>query len=273
MNKIIKPNISVILTYYNRPKMAKRAISKILNQTVSNFELIIVDDCSKKLLNFDKLFLKKNKITYLRNKQNIGSNRSRLKGLRVAKGNYICFHDDDDYWMRKKLENQYKFLKQNHDIYIVSSYAKNKKNNIIKFPLKPSNTSLSIYNCLGSFSIPMIRKNKILFTSLSNNLKNSQDWNVWRKISKVYPVATIPKTLVYINDGSHERITLQQNREKYYKSYLKVALSDNRNKIIRYYHRSLYNYHCSDKNLKKIFYGFFVFFLRMYTKIILFFDK
>jgi glycosyltransferase involved in cell wall biosynthesis len=143
MSKMTKPSISVILTFYNRPKMVKRAISKILNQTISDFELIIIDDCSKKPLILNKLFLKKKKITYLRNRKNIGANRSRLRGLKLAKGKYICFHDDDDYWLKNKLKKQFNFLEKNPNYYLVSCFAKN-KSKIIKFPINFSYISLSI---------------------------------------------------------------------------------------------------------------------------------
>lgn len=272
MKKNAKPIISIILTYHNRPQLVKRAISKILAQTIDNFELIIVDDCSKKPLILNKLFLKKNKIVYLRNRKNIGANRSRLRGLKLARGKYICFHDDDDYWMKTKLEKQFKFLEKNPKYYLASCFAKNKKK-IIKFPINFNDISLSIYNCVGSFSIPMIRKNKILFSSLNNNLSNSQDWLVWKRMFKAYPFAIIPEVLVFFDDGKHKRISSRQDKHKYYSAYLEVALEDNKNKLVNLYHKSLSAYHCSENNFLRMFYGTFTLILRYYTKILIFLNK
>ena len=252
--------------------MVQRAISKILAQSINNFELILVDDCSLKPISIEKFDFKDIQIRYLRNKENKGANKSRLRGLLAAQGRYICFHDDDDYWMKNKLEKQFNFLEDNPEYYLVTSFAKTNKK-VLKFPLRPSHTALSIYNCIGSFSIPMIRNNKILHKSLDNNLSNAQDWNVWRNIQAAYPVATIPEILVFFDDGTHDRISSRKNNKKYYSSYLKVALDNNSNILIRYYHIFLSSYHCQEDYLIKYFYGFMTLLLRSYIKVKLFFEK
>lgn len=252
--------------------MVYRAISKILNQSIKDFELILVDDCSKKPVAIEEFDFGDIKHTYIRNDVNKGANQSRLKGLKMSKGEYVCFHDDDDYWMREKLEKQLKFLEENLDYFLVSCFAKT-NNKVLEFPLRPTKTALSIHNCIGSFSIPMIRKNEILYKSLNNNLSNAQDWNVWRNIQRNYLVAALPETLVFFDDGMHERISSKKDNKEYYSAYLKVALADNPNILIRYYHKALSAYHCSEGNLKKYFYGFITLLLRCYVKTKLLFEK
>lgn len=262
----------MILTFHNRHEMVKRAISRILDQSINCFELILVDDCSDEQILLQEFDFKEIQFTYLRNKKNKGANQSRLNGLMKAKGEYICFHDDDDYWMKNKLEKQLNFLEENPEYYLVSSFAKT-HNKLLKFPLNPSKTALSIYNCLGSFSIPMIRNNKILNSSLDNNLSNAQDWNVWRNIQKNYLVATIPEILVFFDDGTHDRISSKKNNKEYYSAYLEVALNDCPNILVRYYHMTLSAYHCTEDILIKYFYGFLTLLLRLYIKIKLLFEK
>lgn len=261
-----QPEISVILTFHERPEMVKRAINHIIQQSFHDFELILVDDCSKKRLRLGDIDFGGLPVTNIRNETNLGANQSRLRGLKLSKGKYICFHDDDDYWMESKLEKQYDFLEKNHEYHLITAYAQaNKK--VVKFPKKPTSLSLSVHNCIGSFSIPMIRNSDILRQSLDNNLTNAQDWNVWRNIIKDHKVGTLEEILVFFDDGDHERISSVKNIKEYYSSYLEVALKDSPNFLIKSYHQSLANYHCSNSLIKTYVWGFFTLILRAYTKI------
>ena len=259
------PKVSIILTFHNRPEMVKRALKKITLQTFQDFELILVDDYSSLPLRLEDINFGEIQVNCIRNKTNLGANQSRLNGLKLARGKYICFHDDDDYWMKTKLEKQFNFLESRPNFHLVTAYAQaNKK--IVKFPLNPSLFSLSIYNCIGSFSIPMIRNSNILYSSLDNNLTNAQDWNVWRNIVKYHKVGTLKDVLVFFDDGLHDRISSIKNINQYYSSYLKVALIDTPNNLIKYYHKSLANYHRSESIIKKCIWGFIMFILRAYIK-------
>jgi glycosyltransferase involved in cell wall biosynthesis len=265
------PKVSVILTFHNRPELVQRAIFHILCQTFQDFELILVDDCSDNVLDLECIDFKGILVKHLRNEKNLGANLSRLKGLGFASGDYICFHDDDDYWMEDKIEKQFNFLEKNQDFCLVTSYALT-NHKTLKFPLKPSRISLSIYNCIGSFSIPMIRNSKELGKALDNQLSNAQDWHVWRCLEKCSPMATIPKVLVFFDDGPHDRISSVKNVDKYYSSYLCVALNDTPNDLIKYYHYILASYHCHKMGVVKILLGFVYFILRTYIKIKLRFE-
>jgi len=263
-----RPKVSVILTFHDRPDMVKRAIKHLILQSFQDFELILVDDCSEKPLALGDIEFGSLVVTHIRNETNLGANKSRLNGLKISKGDYICFHDDDDYWMVDKLKKQLDFLVKNPDYHLVTAYAQaNKK--VVKFPKRPSSFSLSIHNCVGSFSIPMIRNSDTLRHSLDNNLTNAQDWNVWRNISRHYKVGSLEEILVFFDDGAHDRISSVKNIEQYYSSYLKVALQDSPNALIKYYHQSLANYHCSDVLIKTYLWGFVTLFLRGYIKIAL----
>ena len=154
-------------------------MQNIIKQSYKNFELILVDDNSRDKLNIEQINFEDIPVQHIVNEVNLGANQSRLIGLRHSKGKYVCFHDDDDYWMTDKLFKQVKFLDNNPEYYIVSAYAKTKAK-VIKFPPNPSSFSLSIYNAVGSFSIPMIRNTNLLAKSLDNDLTNAQDWHVWR---------------------------------------------------------------------------------------------
>lgn len=105
------PLVSVIIPTYNGESTILRAINSVLNQTYSNLELIVVDDCSK-----DNTFevvknVKDKRVKVLRHKENRGGSAARNTGIKEAKGEYIAFLDDDDEWLSEKVEKQVEYLK------------------------------------------------------------------------------------------------------------------------------------------------------------------
>ncbi len=98
--------VSIILLTFNRKNLVKKAIDGILAQTYKDFELIIVDNCSKD--GTEKLIssYKDKRIRYFRNdnKGIIATNMNH--GSKRAKGQYIALCDDDDIWLPTKLEKQ-----------------------------------------------------------------------------------------------------------------------------------------------------------------------
>jgi glycosyltransferase involved in cell wall biosynthesis len=83
-----------------------RAIDSVLNQTFSDWELIVVNDNSSD--NTDDVMKKYNdpRIIYIKHAKNKGGSAARNNGLKAAKGEYIAFLDDDDRWLSTKLEKQ-----------------------------------------------------------------------------------------------------------------------------------------------------------------------
>ena len=91
--------VSVIVPVYNTEKYIKRCIDSILEQTYTNLELILINDGSSQ--NEEEIILgyaaKDSRVRYVKNEENIGQYLTRLKGVRLSKGDYIAFVDSDDY--------------------------------------------------------------------------------------------------------------------------------------------------------------------------------
>ena len=100
------PLFSIILTAYNQENCLRRAISSILNQTLQDFELIIVDDCSTdSTVKLCEKYISLNKnVKLFRHSKNSSSHAARMTGVKNAKGKYVLFLDGDDYFFIDALE-------------------------------------------------------------------------------------------------------------------------------------------------------------------------
>ena len=106
--------VSVIVTTYNRKEYLTETINSILNQTFSDFELIVIDNFSE--YDFFELIGSFNdkRIRGFQNANNgvIATNRN--IGIKNARYEYLAFCDDDDLWMSNKLEKQVLFIENNN---------------------------------------------------------------------------------------------------------------------------------------------------------------
>ena len=102
------PLTSIITPVYNTVKYLKQAIDSVLSQTLTDWEMILVDDCSEdgswELL--EVLAKNDGRIRIIRNNKNSGSGISRNKAIDLADGKYIAFMDSDDLWHPDKLKIQ-----------------------------------------------------------------------------------------------------------------------------------------------------------------------
>lgn len=101
--------VTAIITTHNRKKLLKRAIDSVLHQTYNNIECIVVDDHSDDGTN-DLCLQYPVQYIYIPFIESKGGNYARNKGIKAAKGKYIAFLDDDDYWLPTKIEKQVALL-------------------------------------------------------------------------------------------------------------------------------------------------------------------
>ena len=99
--------VSILMPAYNAERYISDAIESILNQTFEDWELVIIDDCSadntgKKC---DEYANRDKRIRVFHNNVNIGISRTKNEALKIAKGEYIAFCDDDDLCLPRALED------------------------------------------------------------------------------------------------------------------------------------------------------------------------
>ncbi|TQQ83943.1 glycosyltransferase family 2 protein [Peptacetobacter hominis] len=169
--------VSIVTPVYNAEKFLKETIISIKNQTYTNWELLLVDDCSSDSSpEIIKEFLKKdNRIKYIRMEKNSGAAISRNTGIKHAEGQFIAFVDSDDVWDSKKLETQINYMLKNKVGFTFTSYRYMrecgiKTNKIARAPKKIDYNGLlknTIIGCstvvidrniIGEFEMPVIKR-------------------------------------------------------------------------------------------------------------------
>lgn len=111
-----RPIVSVIMPAYNCEKFIAKAIESVLNQGVP-LELIIINDCAtdgtEKVI---QKYLSDERIRYVKNEQNMGVAKTRNRGVRLAKGDYVAFLDSDDWWGENKLSKQLALIEKENRV-------------------------------------------------------------------------------------------------------------------------------------------------------------
>jgi len=122
---MIKNLVSIIIPTFNSSLYIERTIRSILNQSYSNFEILIIDDCSKDFENLkNKIegFLDDRIILNRLNSKAFASG-ARNYGVRIARGEYIAYLDSDDEWFEDKLQTDIQIIKkyENEDIVLYNA--------------------------------------------------------------------------------------------------------------------------------------------------------
>lgn len=101
-----KPTVSVIMPAYNCETFIAAAIESVLVQTVP-LELIIINDCANDGTDRAiRTYLSDTRILYVKNDRNLGAAKTRNRGVKLARGEYVAFLDSDDWWEADKLYKQ-----------------------------------------------------------------------------------------------------------------------------------------------------------------------
>ena len=104
-HNISTPKISVIVPVYNTAKYLKRCVESLIDQTLRDIEIILIDDGSKdQSPDICDEYARNDSRVYVIHKQNQGQGLARNDGIKAANGEYICFLDSDDYYEPKTCE-------------------------------------------------------------------------------------------------------------------------------------------------------------------------
>jgi len=115
------PEVSVLVPVYNCEKFIRESLESILNQTFTNFELIVIDDASTDSTPEIVKSYKDPRIVFVQKPQNTGYTHSLNTGLQMARGEFIARMDGDDISRSTRLEKQVAYLQSHPDVLLVGS--------------------------------------------------------------------------------------------------------------------------------------------------------
>lgn len=182
--------VSIVMPTYNCGKYIKASIESVQSQNYTNWELLIVDDCStddtEKIVN--KLKETDKRIHYYRFNKNQGPAAARNYAIKKAKGEYIAFLDSDDLWKPDKLKIQLRFMSENNASLCCTSYGlideTGKVTKGVVIPFKKADYWLCLFygNCIGnSTAMYHVKNGKKYYTP---DIRKRNDFALWLKILK-----------------------------------------------------------------------------------------
>jgi glycosyltransferase involved in cell wall biosynthesis len=197
------PLVSIITPTFNRAQFLGECIESVLGQTYTNIEHLLVDDGSTDNTTEVVRRYPDNRIQYTR-QENRGQATARNVGLRMAKGQFICFLDSDNVWKLHKIERQLQLMQQlaHVDILYGAQEVIDENSQIVPPPdgLRPMTRHsgrimkhLLLENCV-SFNTAMVRRQCFDQSGgFDENVRAGDDYDLWLRLSAKYEFLYIPE--------------------------------------------------------------------------------
>jgi len=201
------PFISVFTPNFNKAHFISETIESILNQNYSNFEYIIIDDCStdKSLQIIQKYAKLDKRIKIYKNEKNLGIVKTRNKGFKYSsmKSKYFAIIDSDDVALPTRLKIQVNFLEKNPKYGLVGSnlIIIDKNSKIIGYRRYPSEDKeiRKVITRYDPFAQPSIMLRKEVINKIGNydeQWQVSQDYDYFLRVGRYWKLKNIEKPLI-----------------------------------------------------------------------------
>jgi glycosyltransferase involved in cell wall biosynthesis len=196
MNTTSNPRVSVIMPAFNAAETIRDSIDSVLNQTFKNWELIIIDDCSRDKTCEIVQSYANTQMKLLRQVEHKGISAARNAGARAASGEYIAFLDSDDLWLPRKLEIQIQYHTANPS-YLISHtaftafYGNKKGSRLWRQKLVRANRKrgdllpLLYYNTIVATLTVMMRRSLFMdIGGFDGEIQGCEDLDLWIRIAQ-----------------------------------------------------------------------------------------
>jgi GT2 family glycosyltransferase/Flp pilus assembly protein TadD len=230
------PLVSVIVPTYNRPDMLVETLRSILNQTYSNYEIIIVNDAGVDVENVVTFLNQAGRMTYVRHGRNLGLAAARNTGIKMAKGKYIAYLDDDDLYYPDHLETLLQFLESSeykvaytdacraHQKKVNGRYAVVKQDVPYSFDFDDDRILLENFVPVLCFMHEKSCLDEV--GCFDEGLTTLEDWDMWIRMSRKFKFAHIQKVTCefrWREDGTtmtgEKKLDFFRNTKRIYEKY------------------------------------------------------
>ena len=196
--------ISIVVPVYNAQNYIEHTISMVRKQTFTDWELILVEDCSKDesaaVLRRITEELQDDRICVIYKEQNEGAAKARNTGVEAATGRYLAFLDADDIWKENKLAEELAFLSEKNAAFVFTAYEFGDEQGIgtgwiVKVPetltYKEALSRTVIFTSTTMFDLQVIGKELVMMPNVPSE-DSATWWQILRNghIAYGYPKVT-----------------------------------------------------------------------------------
>ncbi len=223
MSPVGAPRVSVVMSVFNGERYVREAIDSILQQSLTDFELVVVDDGSTDNTIRILRSFSDPRLCILRNKENLGLTRSLNKGMRVARGALIARQDADDISLPDRLAKQTAFLDAHPGIGLLGSWIHvvDGGGRILRVQRYPTDDvsirwQMLFHNAFCHSAV-MFRSSSMrnLASFYDESLIYGQDYDAWTRLLRTTSSANLKTPLVrwrYHADSIQGRWVAEQQR-------------------------------------------------------------
>jgi len=206
------PKVSVVIPTYDRIETLPRSLDSVINQTFSDWELIVVDDGSTD--GTDEMILRDYPAVRLHRQENSGVSAARNAGVALTSGEWIAFLDSDDAWLPEKLERQLSALANEPELRLSHTdeiWIRNGKR--VNQPKEYAKSGGGIYlRCLPLCCIcpSSVLLRRDLFDEIGGFdeiLPVCEDYDLWLRITAREPVHYLDEALVRKYGGHEDQLS------------------------------------------------------------------
>lgn len=192
--------VSIVMPSYNSKRFIAESIKSVQSQTYGDWELLVVDDCSKDgtVAIAESIAKDDPRIHVFSNELNSGAACSRNRALREARGDWIAFLDSDDLWKPEKLEKQLAFMRKNGCAFSYTEYETINENGEplgrrYSGPMHITCGGMRHYCWPGCLTV-MYDRRKVGLVQIAD-LKKHNDYAMWLKVAKKADCLLLPEVL------------------------------------------------------------------------------
>lgn len=196
------PKVSVLLAVYNGSDYIKESVDSILDQSMDDLELIVVDDCSTDHTLHILQEKHDRRLCVLANPHNLGQTKSLNRAIKSARGTFIARQDADDVSEIERLKEQVEFLESNPGVGVLGTVTTWISEEGIPKATWPKvfshadiQTTLVSHCCLAHGSVMMRSEVLKAFNGYDERFIESQDYDLWLRVGESYELANLDKAL------------------------------------------------------------------------------
>lgn len=197
--------VSVLIPVYNGSQFLRQSLESILCQTWTDFELLLIDDCSTdSSTEIIAEFAERDpRIRAVYHAKNLGLAGTLNEGLRLAKGTYVARLDHDDEALPDRLRIQVEFLDSHPEVVLVGGSYVNmglspNLDRLCSLPTSPDEISriLPRENCICHPAVMMRRQIVLDAGGYRQEFRNAEDYDLWLRLSRVGPLANVSQPVI-----------------------------------------------------------------------------